>query len=292
MILVSEDTRLVVQGITGREGSLHAKLCLEYGTKVVAGVSPGKGGIFIEGIPVFNTVKEAVNNQGANASIIFVPAPFALDAIIEAVDAELDLAVCITDGIPVWDMLKVKKYIKKGTKTKLVGPNCPGIIAPSIRVKVGIMPVKIHKPGNIGLISRSGSLTYEVVSRLSRRNLGQSTCVGIGGDSIVGLDFIDCLRLFENDPETDLVVMVGEIGGNAEEKAAEFARKNMKKKVVAYICGQTAPSEKRMGHAGAIVSGGEGSAKEKIEFLRKTGIEVALSLDEIPKKVKKLLKAN
>jgi len=284
MILVNENTRVLVQGITGKEGTLHTKLCKNYGTKIVAGTSPGKGGEIREGVPVFNTVKEAKREQDVNTSLIFVPAPFAPDAIMEAVDAELDLVVCITDGIPILDMMKVKKYMA-GKKTLLIGPNCPGIIAPRIRVKVGIMPVKVHKPGNIGLISRSGSLTYEVTSRLSKNNLGQSTCIGIGGDPICGLNFVDCLRLFEEDPETDLVCIVGEIGGNAEEKAAEFARQYMRKKLVAYICGINAPKDTRMGHAGAIVSGGKGSAKEKIEKLLQLGIDVALSLNEIPEKV-------
>lgn len=291
MILVDEKTRIVVQGITGKEGSFHAKRSLEYGTKIVAGVSPGKGGTLVEGVPVFNTVEEAARKQGVNASLVFVPAPFAADAILEAVDANLDLVVCITDGVPVSDMMKVKKYMT-GKKTKLVGPNCPGLIAPKVLVRMGIAPVRILKLGNIGVVSRSGSLSYEVIYRLSKKNLGQSTFVGIGGDPIAGINFIDCFRLFEEDLETKLVVMIGEIGGIAEEEAAKFAMEHMKKKVIAFICGLCAPPEKRMGHAGAMIVDGKGSAKEKIEFLRQSGVQVALSLNEIPKIAAKILKKN
>lgn len=288
-ILVDENTRLVIQGITGSEGSFHARHCRAYGTRVVAGVTPGKGGIDFDGLPVYNTVQEAVKKEGANTSIIFVPAPFASDAIMEAAESGIDLVVCITEGIPVRDMMKVKRYLD-GRKTKLVGPNCPGIISPGSRVRVGIMPGYIHIPGPVGVISRSGSMTYEVVFRLTKKKIGQSTCIGIGGDPIMGMNFTDCLELFEKDSETKAVVMVGEIGGRAEEEAAWFVKAQMKKPVVAYICGRTAPQEKRMGHAGAIISDGKGTALEKIEVLKAAGVQVAETLDEISPKVTKVLK--
>ncbi len=272
-ILVDEETRVLVQGITGREGSFHAKQCLDYGTKVVAGVTPGKGGGRIEGIPVFNTVREAVRETGANASLIFVPAPSAADAMMEAAEEGVGLIVCITEGIPVRDMIQVKASLR-GKGTRLIGPNCPGVISPD-RAKVGIMPGYIHRRGNVGVVSRSGTLTYEVVHGLSQRGLGQSTCVGIGGDPIVGSSFVDILELFAKDPETQAVVMIGEIGGTAEEEAAAFIRDNFRKPVVALIAGLSAPEGKRMGHAGAIISGGRGTAQEKIAALNAAGIPVA-----------------
>jgi len=287
-ILVNEKTRLVVQGITGKEGSFHARLCRDYGTNIVAGVTPGKGGTVFEGIPVYNTVKEAVEEQAINTSVIFVPAKFAFGAIREAIEAELDLVVCITEGIPVHDMMKIKSLLGD-SKTKLIGPNCPGIISPASRTKVGIMPVEIFKPGKIGIISRSGTLTYEISARLSQKGFGQSTCLGIGGDPIIGMSFIDCLELFEKDSETDAVVLIGEIGGNAEEKAAEFIEKSFSKPVIAFIAGQTAPKGKRMGHAGAIISGGAGTAAEKMEALKRSGVVVVKSPAEIGEKVVKTL---
>ena len=288
-ILINENTRLVVQGITGKEGSHHTKLCQSYGTKVVAGVTPGKGGTFLEGIPVFNTVKEAVRQEGANTSLIFVPAPFAADAIMESAAAKLSLVVCITDGVPIQDMMKVKAFLKD-TKTRLIGPNCPGIISPTTRTKAGIIPDFMTQPGNVGVVSRSGSLTYEVINRLSRDGIGQSTCLGIGGDPVVGTSFVDCLSLFEKDPETKVIVLVGEIGGSAEEEAAEHIKLHVTKPVVAYVCGITAPPGKRMGHAGAIISGGKGSAKEKMEAFRTAGVAVAETLGEISKKVAQILR--
>ena len=290
MILVNKKTRLLIQGITGKEGSFHARLCRDYGTNIVAGVTPGKGGTFFDEIPVYNSVQEAVEQRQANATIIFVPPDRAYGAILEAIDANLELIVCITEGIPIQDMMKVKSYLL-GKKTMLVGPNSPGVISPEERVKVGIMPAQVYKPGNIGVISRSGTLTYEISAQLSKKRFGQSTCIGIGGDPIVGVSFIDCLSLFEADPETGAVVMVGEIGGSAEEEAAEFIKEKIKKPVVAYICGLTAPPEKRMGHAGAIVSSGKGTAKEKIEVLEANGVMVAKNIDEICPTLKKALKA-
>jgi len=272
-ILVDEETRVLVQGITGREGSFHAKQCLDYGTKVVAGVTPGRGGRKVEGIPVFHTVREAVRETGANASLIFVPAPSAADAIMEAAEEGIRLIVCITEGIPVRDMIQVKAYLK-GKATRLIGPNCPGVISPG-RAKVGIMPGYIHSRGNVGVVSRSGTLTYEVVHGLSQRGLGQSTCVGIGGDPIVGSSFVDILELFAKDPETQAVVMIGEIGGTAEEDAATFIQESFRKPVVALIAGLSAPEGKRMGHAGAIISGGRGTAQDKIRALKAAGIPVA-----------------
>ena len=287
-ILIDENTRLVVQGITGSEGSFHAKQCMEYGTKLVAGVTPGKGGQkFEEKIPVFNRVEDAVRNEGANTSCIFVPAAFAADAIAEAADAGIALVVCITEGIPVLDMIKVKDFLR-GKKTWLIGPNCPGLISPG-KAKVGIMPGFIHKEGEIGVISRSGTLTYEVVYQMTNLGIGQSTCIGIGGDPIVGTSFIDLLKLFENDPQTRAVLMIGEIGGTAEEEAATFIKGNIKKPVVGFIAGQTAPPGRRMGHAGAIISGGKGTAREKIESWKAVGIHVESNPALIGAKVKEVL---
>jgi succinyl-CoA synthetase alpha subunit len=278
-ILVNKHTRLVVQGITGREGEFHAQQMLEYGTKVVAGVTPGKGGGWVAGIPVFDTVHEAVNATEANASIIYVPARFAPDAILEAVDAGIQVVVCITEGIPVLDMIKVRAHVDC-SDTRLIGPNCPGIITPG-ESKVGIMPGHIHIPGSVGVVSRSGTLTYEVVYALSEKGLGQSTAIGIGGDPILGTDFIDVLTLFEEDPETEQIVLIGEIGGTDEQRAAEFITSNMSKPVTAFIAGQTAPPGKRMGHAGAIIEGGEGTAAEKIAAFEDVGVRVARQPDEI-----------
>jgi succinyl-CoA synthetase alpha subunit len=289
MILVNKDTRLVVQGITGSEGSFHTEQMIEYGTKVVAGVTPGKGGQTTEnGIPIFNTVKEAKDKAQANTSVIFVPPPFAADAIMEAVDAELDLVICITEGIPTADMVKVHAYMA-GKKTRMVGPNCPGVISPGAG-KIGIMPGFIHKEGNVGVISRSGTLTYEAVHQLTSRGIGQSTCIGIGGDPIIGSNFIDLLNLFNQDAGTDAVVMIGEIGGTAEEEAAEWARKNFTKPIVAFIAGTTAPPGRRMGHAGAIISGGKGTAADKIAALKAAGIAVSESPAGIGELMEQILK--
>ncbi|MBI1920294.1 MAG: succinate--CoA ligase subunit alpha [Geobacter sp.] len=274
-ILLNNNSKVIVQGITGRSGLFHTQLCRDYGTKIVAGVTPGKGGIHIEGIPVFNTVDEAVRYTGANVSMIFVPPPAAADAILEACDAGLDLAVCITEGIPVRDMVLARKVLQ-GSRTRLVGPNCPGVITPD-ECKVGIMPGYIHKKGKIGVVSRSGTLTYEAVKQLTEAGLGQSTCVGIGGDPIIGMNFIDVLSLFNQDPETEAVFMIGEIGGSAEEDAAEWVRENMKKPVAAFIAGVTAPPGKRMGHAGAIITGGKGKAEDKIRTLTECGVIVSSS---------------
>jgi succinyl-CoA synthetase alpha subunit len=274
-ILVDKNSRIVVQGITGRSGLFHTRQCREYGTGIVAGVTPGKGGVPIDGIPVFNTVAEAVSHTGANVSMIFVPPPSAADAILEAADAGIDLAVCITEGIPIRDMVPVKAILQ-GSGTRLIGPNCPGIITPG-QCKVGIMPGHIHTEGKIGVVSRSGTLTYEAVKQLTDLGLGQSTGVGIGGDPIIGMNFIDVLALFNDDPETEAVFMIGEIGGGAEEAAAEWIRKNMKKPVAAFIAGVTAPPGKRMGHAGAIISGGRGKAEDKIRTLQECGVVVAAS---------------
>jgi succinyl-CoA synthetase alpha subunit len=287
-ILIDKKTRLVVQGITGSEGSFHAKQCMEYGTNLVAGVTPGKGGQkFEEKIPVFNRVEDAVKNEGANTSCIFVPAAFAADAIVEAADAGVDLVVCITEGIPVLDMIRVKNYLR-GKKTRLIGPNCPGLISPG-KAKVGIMPGFIHREGEIGVISRSGTLTYEAVYQMTNLGVGQSTCIGIGGDPIVGTYFTDLLELFENDPQTKAIVMIGEIGGTAEEEAAACIKKNVKKPVVGFIAGQTAPPGRRMGHAGAIISGGKGTAREKIESWQEAGIHVESNPALIGAKVKEVL---
>jgi len=271
-ILIDENTRVVIQGITGSEGSFHTKQMVAYGSKVVAGVTPGKGGQNLDGIPIFNRVEDAVTKEGANASCIFVPAPFAADTIIEAADAGIELVVCITEGIPVLEMVKVKSYFK-GKTTRLIGPNCPGLISPG-KSKIGIMPGMIHKEGTVGVISRSGTLTYEVVWQLTQREIGQSTCIGIGGDPLVGTSFVDLLGLFNDDPGTELIIIIGEIGGTAEEEAGGFVKAYVKKPVVGFIAGQTAPPGRRMGHAGAIISGGKGTAAEKITAWKLAGITV------------------
>ena len=278
-ILVDKKTRLVVQGITGKEGSFHALACREYGTAVVGGVTPGKGGSRHEGVPVFDTVRESVAMEGANAALIFVPPAFAADAILEAIDAAVPLVVCITEGIPTLDMVRVARLLR-GSGTRLIGPNCPGVISPG-KAKVGIMPGKIHKRGRIGVVSRSGTLTYEAVGQLTRLGLGQSTCVGIGGDPIIGTTFVDCLALFEADRATDAILLIGEIGGTAEEEAAEYVKHHVSKPVIGYIAGQTAPPGRRMGHAGAIISGGKGTASEKIAALRRAGVTVVKSPAEM-----------
>jgi len=278
-VLVDKNTRLVVQGITGKEGTFHTKQMVEYGTNVVGGVTPGKGGTTHEGIPVFNTVADAVREQGANASVIYVPPPFAADAIMEAADAGLPLVVCITEGIPALDMVKVKEYLSD-KRTRLIGPNCPGIISPG-KCKIGIMPGHIHKEGRVGVVSRSGTLTYEAVGQLTALGLGQSTAIGIGGDPIIGTTHTDALALFQEDNETDGIVMIGEIGGTAEEDAAAFAKENVRKPIVAFIAGQTAPPGRRMGHAGAIIAGGKGTAAEKMKALEDAGIRVVLSPADI-----------
>jgi succinyl-CoA synthetase alpha subunit len=278
-VLVDKNTRLVVQGITGKEGSFHTKQMVEYGTNVVGGVTPGKGGTTHEGIPVFNTVSDAVEQEGANASVIYVPPPFAADAIMEAADAGIPLVVCITEGIPALDMVKVKEYLAD-KPTRLIGPNCPGVISPG-KCKIGIMPGHIHKEGRIGVVSRSGTLTYEAVGQLTALGLGQSTAIGIGGDPIVGTTHTDALALFQADPDTDGIIMIGEIGGTAEEDAAEFARENVRKPIVAFIAGQTAPPGRRMGHAGAIIAGGKGTAAEKMKALEAAGINVVKSPADI-----------
>jgi succinyl-CoA synthetase alpha subunit len=274
-ILVDENTRLLVQGITGREGTFHTQQAVAYGTKVVAGMTPGKGGASVVGIPVFNTVREAREKTGANVSVIFVPPAFAADAIMEAADAGLPLVVAITEGIPTLDMIRVAEFLS-GKKTRLIGPNCPGIISPG-KCKVGIMPGSIHKPGHIGVVSRSGTLTYEAVGQLTALGIGQSTCIGIGGDPIIGTTFVDALKLFNDDPETHGIVLIGEIGGTAEEEAAAFIKANVKKPVVGFIAGRTAPPGRRMGHAGAIISGGKGTAPDKIKALQAAGVAVAES---------------
>jgi succinyl-CoA synthetase alpha subunit len=276
-IFVDKNTRLVVQGITGKEGQFHARQCIDYGTNVVAGVTPGKGGQKMDDVPVFNTVKEAVAQTGANCSMVFVPPAFAADAIMESADSGIDLIVAITEGIPVMDMVKIKNYLK-GSHSRLIGPNCPGIITPG-ECKIGIMPGPIHKPGGpIGVVSRSGTLTYEVVHQLTFQGIGQTTCIGIGGDPVNGTNFIDCLDAFEKDPDTTGIVMVGEIGGTAEEKAAEFIVKNVTKPVVGFIAGLTAPPGRRMGHAGAIISGSSGTAQGKIDAMKAAGIHICENL--------------
>jgi succinyl-CoA synthetase alpha subunit len=286
-VLVNKNTRVLTQGITGATGQFHTKACKEYGTQMVAGVTPGKGGQEFEGIPIFDTVREAKLKTGADASVIYVPPAFAGDAILEAARAELALVVCITEGIPVTDMIRVKRALEGG-RTRLIGPNCPGVITPG-ECKIGIMPGAIHKPGKVGVVSRSGTLTYEAVYQLTELGIGQSTCIGIGGDPVNGTNFIDCLKLFHEDPGTEAIVMIGEIGGTAEEEAAAYVKKHVKKPVVGFIAGMTAPPGKRMGHAGAIISGGKGTAKEKIEALEAAGIKVTRSPAEIGKTVKSLL---
>ena len=278
-VLINENTRLIVQGLTGREGTFHATQMIAYGTKVVAGVTPGKGGSKHLDVPVFDTVAAAARGTGANASVIFVPPPYAADAVLEAIDAALPLVICITEGIPAYDMVRVAAVLR-GSATRLIGPNCPGIISPG-KCKIGIMPGQIHKPGHVGVVSRSGTLTYEAVDQLTRLGIGQSTCIGIGGDPIIGTSFLDAIRLFHEDADTHAIVMIGEIGGDAEEKAAEFIRAHVRKPVVGFIAGQTAPPGRRMGHAGAIISGGTGTAKEKYAAMAAAGIHTVQSPADI-----------
>ncbi len=278
-ILVHKDTRVICQGITGSQGLFHTQKAIEYGTQIVGGVTPGKGGASVDGVPVWNTVKEAVDRTKADATMIYVPPPLAPDAILEAADSGIALIVCITEGIPVMDMLRVKRHLRT-TASRLIGPNCPGVITPG-QCKIGIMPGHIHRPGRVGVVSRSGTLTYEAVEQLSTRDIGQSTCVGIGGDPIIGSSFVDILALFQADPDTDAVILIGEIGGTAEEEAAEFVKGHMSKPVVGFIAGQTAPKGKRMGHAGAIIAGGKGTAAEKIAAMERAGMSVVRSPAEI-----------
>ncbi|MFA7404487.1 MAG: succinate--CoA ligase subunit alpha [Pelobacteraceae bacterium] len=287
-ILIDKNTRVITQGITGATGLFHAQGAREYGTQMVGGVTPGKGGTVIDGFPVFDTVKEAVEQTGATATVIYVPPPFAADSIMEAVDAGIDMVCCITEGIPVLDMVKVKHFMR-GKKTRLIGPNCPGVITPG-ECKIGIMPGYIHKPGRVGVVSRSGTLTYEAVWQLTCLGMGQSTCVGIGGDPVNGTNHLDVLRLFQADPNTDAVIMIGEIGGTSEEEAARFVKEHMTKPVAAYIAGITAPPGKRMGHAGAIISGGKGTATEKVAILKECGISVAASPAEMAQALLKVYK--
>jgi succinyl-CoA synthetase alpha subunit len=286
-VLVDKNTRLIVQGLTGKEGSFHALQMRDYGTNIVGGVTPGKGGTTHEGIPVFNTVADAVAKAGANASIIYVPPPFAADAIMEAADAGVALIVCITEGIPALDMVKAFHYVQS-RGVRLIGPNCPGVISPG-KCKVGIMPARIHLEGRVGVVSRSGTLTYEAVGQLTALGIGQSTCIGIGGDPVIGTTQRDAVELFNNDPDTDAIVMIGEIGGSAEEEAAEYVKASVKKPVVGFICGQTAPPGRRMGHAGAIISGGKGTAEEKMKAMTAAGIHVVKSPADIGAKVKEVL---
>jgi succinyl-CoA synthetase alpha subunit len=287
-VLVGRDTRVLTQGITGATGQLHTRLCREYGTQMVGGVTPGRGGTDFEGIPIFDTVAAAVKETGANASVIYVPPPGAADAIMEATDAGLPLVVCITEGVPVQDMVRVKRFMESRS-TRLIGPNCPGVITPG-QCKIGIMPGYIHKPGRVGVVSRSGTLTYEAVHQLTLLGIGQSTCIGIGGDPIIGTGFVDALRLFNDDAGTDAIIMIGEIGGSAEEDAAAFIKANVKKPVVGFIAGQTAPKGKRMGHAGAIIAGGKGTAAEKIAALKAAGVSVAEGPSVLGKTMRDLLK--
>lgn len=286
-VLVNKNTKVVTQGMTGKSGLFHTRMCKEYGTQMVAGVSPGKGGEVVEQIPIFNSVRDAVEGTGANASVIYVPAPFAADAIIEAADAGVPLVICITEGIPVRDMLAVSSYLKT-TQTRLIGPNCPGVITPG-ECKIGIMPGHIHMSGRVGVVSRSGTLTYEAVGQLSDLGIGQSTCIGIGGDPLNGTNFIDCLNLFNNDLDTDYIIMIGEIGGSAEEEAAEWIASNCKKPVVSFIAGATAPAGRRMGHAGAIISGGTGTAEAKYAALEKAGVNIVRSPALLGKKIQELM---
>ena len=287
-VLVNSETRVLVQGITGSQGQLHTRGCREYGTNIVSGVTPGKGGQDFEGVPIFNTVKQAVDSTGANASMIFVPPPFAADAIIEAAAVKISLIVAITEGVPVQDMVRAVSYVKR-QGVRLIGPNCPGVITPG-ECKIGIMPGSIHQPGKIGVVSRSGTLTYEAVGQLSGVGLGQSTCIGIGGDPVNGTNFIDCLRMFQDDPGTEAIVMIGEIGGDAEEQAAAFVKKYVTKPIVSFIAGQTAPPGRRMGHAGAIISGGKGTAAEKMAALQDAGIHVVPTPADIGEKMVEVLR--
>ncbi len=286
-VLVNKNTKIITQGMTGKTGSFHTRACREYGSQMVAGVGPGKSGQNFEGIPLFNSVHEAKSATGATVSVIYVPPPFAADAIMEAVDADLDLTVCITEGIPVLDMLKVNAFMS-GKRTRLLGPNCPGVITPG-ECKIGIMPGHIHKPGKVGVVSRSGTLTYEAVFQLTELGIGQSTCIGIGGDPLNGTNFIDCLSLFNADASTEAVVMIGEIGGSAEEDACAWIRANMKKPVVGFICGATAPPGRRMGHAGAIISGGSGTAEAKYQAMEAAGVHISRSPAELGKRLKSVL---
>ncbi len=287
-VLVNKDTKVMTQGITGNTGQFHTRQCLAYGTQMAAGVTPGKGGQDFEGIPIFNSVKEAKGKTGSTVSVIYVPPKFAAAAIKEAVDADLDLVVCITEGIPITDMILVKRYMQ-GKRTRLIGPNCPGIITPG-ECKIGIMPGHIHRPGKVGIVSRSGTLTYEAVDQVTRMGLGQSTCIGIGGDPVNGTNFIDCLELFNKDPQTEAIVMIGEIGGSAEEEAADYIKKNIKKPMVSFIAGISAPEGKRMGHAGAIIAGGKGTATEKMKALTAAGVKVVKSIAEIGQGLKEVYK--
>src|SRR4030081_1381524 len=286
-ILVDKSTRVIVQGLTGREGTFHAKACAEYGTKIVGGVTPGKGGTTHEGGPIFNTVQEAVDKTGAEASVIFVPPPFAADAIMEAADAEIELIVCITEGIPTLDMVRTWEFLQD-RRSRLIGPNCPGTISPG-KCKIGIMPGRIHKEGNVGIVAKSGTLTYEAVFQLTQRGIGQSTAIGIGGDPIIGTNFVDALKLFNEDPDTHAIVMIGEIGGNAEETASKYIRENVKKPVVGFIAGRTAPPGRRMGHAGAIISGGSGAASDKIAAMQAAGVTVCESPADIGQNIQSRL---
>ncbi len=288
-VLVNENTKVLFQGFTGKEATFHATQSIAYKTKVVGGVTPGKGGTTHLDLPVFNTVSEGVKATGANASVIFVPPPFAADAIMEAADAGVELVVCITEGIPAADMVRAWEYLKKHPKTRLIGPNCPGIISPG-KCKIGIMPAHIHLPGNVGVVSRSGTLTYEAVGQLTKLGIGQSTCIGIGGDPIIGTTFTDALKLFNEDPDTHAIIMIGEIGGNAEETAAAFIKANVKKPVIGFIAGQTAPPGRRMGHAGAIISGGSGKATDKIAAMKDAGVTVCDTPADLGEKVKSRLK--